>query len=85
MDFISLAAVDRLGAVAVLSIVAVLVITDKLVWHKRLERAVERAERWEKIALDALSIGARSGVRAAETVVDVVSGFPDPAKKTEDE
>ena len=69
---------DRLTAVAVLSLVALAVITDKLVWHTRLKNAEARADRWERIALDALSAGAQAGVKAAEVTADVVSALPDP-------
>lgn len=69
---------DRLGAAAVLTLVALAIITDKLVWHTRLKAAEKRADRWERIALDALTAGAQAGVRAAEVAVDVVSALPDP-------
>jgi Flp pilus assembly protein TadB len=78
MDFLTIANVDRLGAVATLIIVAVAVITDKLVWHTRLARATARADRWEQIALDALVASARAGVQAAETAVEVIASIPDP-------
>ena len=76
---VDFAVLDRLTAVVVLAIVAISVITDKLVWHKRLEAAEARADRWEAIALDALKAGAEAGVKAAEVTVDVVSAIPDPA------
>jgi len=59
----------------------VLAITDKLVWHTRLRRAEARADRWEDIALRALSAGAEAGVKAAEVTVDVVSAMPDPENR----
>lgn len=77
----SLAALDRAGLVGVLMIVALGVITDKLVWHTRLKSAEERADRWERIALDALTVGAKAGVKAAEVTADVVSALPDPGKE----
>lgn len=69
---------DKLGALLVLVIIAIAVITDKLIWHKRYEAETKRADRWEKIALDALSGPAQAGVRAAEVAVGVVSHIPDP-------
>lgn len=78
MDFLNFANIDRLGAVGTLTLMALLVITDKLVWHTRLKKAEDRAERWEKVALDALNAGARAGVHAAEVAVGVVSALPDP-------
>lgn len=57
--------------------IAVLVITDKLVWHKRLKAADARADRWERVALDALQTGTRAGVRAAEISSEVLSKLPE--------
>jgi len=81
MDFFStglVSAVDKAGSVVVLAIIAIAVITDKLVWHTRLKKAEARADRWEHIALDALAGPAQAGVRAAEVAVGVVSNIPDP-------
>lgn len=80
MDFINFEVLDRLTAVAVTVAFALAVITDKLVWHTRLKRAEARADKWENIALEALSLGAQAGVKAAELTVDVVSAMPDPAR-----
>lgn len=84
MDFFSglltAANVDRLGMVTVVVFIAFAVIMDKLVWHTRLTNAEARADRWEQIALEALTLGARAGVKAAEVTVDVVSAMPDPGK-----
>jgi len=92
-SLISLGAVDKLSAVLVLLALALAVITDKLIWHTRLEKAEaqfkealdreeQRADRWERVALEALTAGAQAGVKAAETAVDVVSALPDPAKSS---
>lgn len=80
MDFfgIPLTGIDRIGTVAVLGLIAVLVITDKLVWHTRLKRAEARADKWEGVALEAMRAGAVAGVKAAEVAVNVVSAIPDP-------
>lgn len=75
---VSIPALDRIGAVGTLALIAILVITDKLVWHTRFRKETERADRWERIALDALSAGAQAGVKAAEVAVGVVSSLPDP-------
>lgn len=77
----NLAALDRAGLVGVLVIVALGVITEKLVWHTRLKSAEARADRWERIALDALTVGAEAGVKAAEVAAGVVSALPDPGKE----
>lgn len=83
-ELFTLANVDRISAVAVIVIVAWLVITDKLVWHTRLENAEKRADRWETVALEALTAGAQAGVKAAEVAVGVVSSLPDPTRNPTD-
>jgi len=70
--------VDRISGVTALVIIAIAVITDKLVWHTRYKAETARADRWERIALDALTGPAQAGVRAAEVAVGVVSNIPDP-------
>lgn len=84
MDFISIALLDNLSTMVILAAVALSVITDKLVWHTRLKKAEARADRWEAIALDALTAGAQAGVKAAEVTADVVSALPDPTGQGRD-
>lgn len=69
---------NRIGPAATVIVFALAVITDKLVWHTRLKQAEKRAERWEAVALEALTAGAMAGIRAAEVTVDVVGALPDP-------
>lgn len=45
-----------LTGIAGLLLVAILVLTDKLVWHTRLAKAEARCDRWEGIALKALGV-----------------------------
>lgn len=84
MDITSLiptaSTLDNISVSATFVLVAILIITEKLVWHTRLKKAEERADRWERIALDAMKMGALAGVRVAEVAVDVVSAIPDPAR-----
>lgn len=80
MEFFTFDFLDSSIAVSVLVMVALCVITDKLVWHTRLKKAEARADRWEKVALEALTAGAQAGVKAAEVTADVVSAMPDPSK-----
>ncbi len=75
--FASIDILDKASAVAIMMVTALLVITDRLVWHTRLKKAEERADRWEQIAFSALSDGAAAGVRAAEVAAEVVSAIPD--------
>jgi hypothetical protein len=76
VEFFSFEFFDRAGAVSALLLIAAAVITDKLVWHTRLKSAEARADRWEKIALEALTTGAQAGVKAAETTAELVSALP---------
>jgi len=80
MDFVSAELFSRFTPAAIVVAFALAVITDKLVWHTRLKTANDRADRWEKIALEALTAGAQAGIRAAEVTVDVVGSLPDPEK-----
>lgn len=81
MDFLAdLNVLDKITTVSVLALVAIAVITDKLVWHTRLKAETRRADKWEALALEALQIGAKAGVKAAEVTVDVVSAIPDPSR-----
>lgn len=78
----ALPAIDRLGAVSVLTLVAFAVITDRLVWHTRLKKTEADRDKWQKIAIEALTGPAQAGVRAAEVAVGVVSALPDPAQRS---
>lgn len=94
-DLFTLATLDKITALAILAAVALAVIKDKLIWHTRMEsaesmwrerlaKAEGRADRWETVALEALTAGAQAGVKAAEVAVGVVSALPDPAKDMQD-
>lgn len=85
MENISLDMVDKLGAMAVLVLVALAVITEKLVWHKRHAEVVKQRDRWQKVALEALQSGAQAGVKSAEVTAAVVAAMPDPARRAEEE
>ena len=87
MDFLGgpvLEALDKIGAVTAVLLIAIAVITDKLVWHTRYKRALDRAERWETIALEAMTSGAVAGVTAAEVAAAVVSALPDPVRERQE-
>lgn len=71
-------ALDRIGSVTTLIIIAFLVITEKLIWHKRFDKLQADRDKWQKIAIDALTGPAQAGVRAAEVAATVVSALPDP-------
>ena len=78
-ELLGLMSIKELSLSAVLIGMAVAVITDKLVWHTRLKAAEKRADKWERIAIDALTTGAQAGVTAAEVAAGVVSALPDPS------
>lgn len=80
MDFVTADLLNDIGVLTVLVAIALAIITDKLVWHTRLKRAEARAERWERLALDALTASAQASVTAAEITADVVRALPDPAQ-----
>lgn len=71
---------NKLTGVPVLAMFAILAVTDKLVWHTRLARETARADRWERVAIDALRTGTEAGVKAAEVTSAIVSALPDPNK-----
>lgn len=71
---------DNLTGYGALIVVAVMVITRKLVWHADLAKAEARADRWEGIALQALSTAEKLTVQA-EVTNSYLKKIPDPAKE----
>lgn len=61
--------IPDLTGVAGLIVVAILVITNKLVWHTRLAKSEARCDRWEGIALAALGVADK-----VTTTAEVVTG-----------
>lgn len=78
-DWLPLDALDKVGAIGVILFVCGLVITDRLVWHTRLKSAEARADRWERLALEAMRTGTQAGVRTAEVATEVLSRIPEPS------
>lgn len=66
------------GAAGVLALVAVLVITDKLVWHKRLRLTEQERDHWRGVALTALGVADKMTVHG-EVTAEVLTRLPDPA------
>lgn len=81
----ALPTLDRVGAVGTFILFAILVITNKLIWHTRFEKLEKDRDKWQGIAIAALTGPAQAGVRAAEVAVGVVSQLPDPAVASADE
>lgn len=78
----ALPTIDRIGSVGTFVLFAILVITNKLIWHTRFEKLERDRDKWQRIAIDALTGPAQAGVRAAEVAVGVVSQLPDPVAET---
>lgn len=78
-EWFTAASLTELSGTAVLAAVALLVITDKLVWHKRLKAEQDARKRWEEIALRSLGVTEKLTVQS-ELTNDVLTRLPDPAK-----
>lgn len=68
---------------AALSLVAVLVITRRLVWHTDLAKVEAQRDRWEAIALTALTAAERLTVHA-EVTEKVLTNLPTTAPPESD-
>ncbi|MDP9820375.1 hypothetical protein [Nocardioides massiliensis] len=77
MEWAGISSVAQLSTPAVLAVIALLVITDKLVWHTRLKRAEKRVEKLEEMLLSALGVAERTTV-GAEVAHKVIEQLPDP-------
>lgn len=74
-DFGSWLSSHDLTGIAGLVFIALLVITDRLVWHTRLEKAEARADHWEQIALRGLGVAERLTV-ASEAIAEAATSPP---------
>lgn len=63
---------------AALVLVALLVITDKLVWHTRLAKCERERERWERVALEALGVAGKLTTTAEVTNEVLTAALPPP-------
>lgn len=68
---------------AALSLIAVLVITRRLVWHSDLTRERERGDRWESTALRALGVAEKMTVHA-EVASEVLTTAVTEAAEVDD-
>lgn len=68
------------GLGSIVLLVVLLILTDKLVWHKRLRESEKRVAKWEGIALTALGVADKLTVHA-EVTNEVLTRLPDPAKE----
>lgn len=82
MEGIPLGALDQVGAAAVLCFVALLVITDKLIWHKRLRSVEAERDQWRGVALHALGVADKMTVHG-EVATEVLQRLPDPGATQE--
>lgn len=74
--------VQQWGAAGVLTGVAILVITDKLVWHKRLRTTEAERDHWRGVALTALGVADKMTVHG-EVTAEVLTRLPDPGAARE--
>ena len=70
------------GAAGVLILIAVLVITDKLVWHQRLRRVEQERDHWRGVALTALGVADKMTVQG-EVTAEVLTRLPDPGAQAQ--
>lgn len=82
MEWLSGLPVGEITGPAALVLVAVLVITDKLVWHTRLAKAEAARERWERVALEVLDVTGRLTVQAEVTNDVLTAALPPPPRET---
>jgi hypothetical protein len=71
---------NSIGIVGLWGVVALMVITRRLVWHTDLRRAEARADRWEGVALKLLGVSEKLTV-SAEVASAVLSTLPDPGSE----
>jgi hypothetical protein len=79
---IPLSGLADLSGPAVLSALALLAITDKIVWHTRLRRIEAERDHWRDMALRLLGVSETLTVQG-EVTNDLLTKLPDPAKETE--
>lgn len=80
MDAITGLPVSTGGAVGLLTLVVLLVLTDKLIWHTRLRKAEADRDRWQGIALRAMGVADKLTVQG-EVTTALVASLPDPAAR----
>lgn len=66
------------SATGLLALVMLLVLTDKLIWHKRLQKAEADRDRWQDAALRALGVADKLTIQG-EVTTALVAQLPDPA------
>lgn len=72
--------ITDLGTPAVLAVIALLVITDKLVWHTRLKTSEARVQRLEEMLWASIGVAERA-TAGAEVTSDVLSKLPGPGAR----
>lgn len=69
--------VGEISGPAALVIIAVLVITRRLVWHTDVEKLERDRDKWQQIALQSLGVADKLTVQA-EVTNEVLTHLPDP-------
>ena len=82
VDWLAASQIGQLSGPAVLSVIAILAITDKIVWHTRLRRIEKERDHWRDMAVGLLQTASSLTV-TAEVTNDLLTALPDPNKETE--
>jgi hypothetical protein len=83
LDGIPIALLNGLGGMALWTLIGYLMLTDRLVWHTRLNKEIARGDKWEGIALRALGVAEKMTVHA-EVANEVLTAIPVPGPQTPD-
>ena len=75
--------VANLGAGGLLALTVLLILTDRLVWHKRLRACEADRDEWKRMALESLGITGRV-VGHAEVTHELISRLPNPGETPEE-
>jgi len=79
MDLLGIPVQD-LGATSLLALAFLLVLTDRLVWHTRLNKAEKERDEWKNLALKALGVADKLTVQG-EVTTALVASLPDPGAR----
>ena len=75
--------VVNLGAGGLVTFVVLLILTDRLIWHKRLRQAEAERDEWRRMALESLGITGRV-VGHAEVTHKLIERLPNPTREDEE-
>lgn len=79
MEFLGIP-LENIGAGGLVTLVVLLMLTDRLIWHTRLTKAEADRDRWQETALRALGVADKLTVQG-EVTTALVASLPDPASR----